>query len=122
MPLSEHEQRILEEIEKRLQEEDPRFADVVGRTTLYGHFTRRVRLGAVAFILGFVMLLLFAVSVWVAIAGFAVMLTSALVVYHQLKLMGAEELRDYGRGGGLSLTALLARLAERVRGRHPGRT
>lgn len=121
MPLSEHEQRILEEIEKRLQEEDPRFADVVGRTTLYGHLTRRVRVGAVAFAAGFVMLMLFAVSVWVAIAGFAVMLASALLVYHQLRVMGAEELREYGRGGGLSLTSLLARLAERVRGRHHGR-
>ncbi|HEX2031265.1 MAG TPA: DUF3040 domain-containing protein [Actinomycetota bacterium] len=120
MPLSEHEQRILEEIEKRLQEEDPRFADVVGRTTLYGHLTRRVRLGALAFVAGFVMLMLFAVSVWVAIAGFAVMLGSALLVYHQLRVMGADELRDYGRGGPLSLTALLARLAERVRGRHQG--
>jgi hypothetical protein len=29
MPLSEHEQRILEDIERRLQQEDPRFAQQV---------------------------------------------------------------------------------------------
>jgi hypothetical protein len=121
MPLSEHEQRILEEIEKRLEEEDPRFADVVGRTTLYSHLTRRVRWAALAFVAGFVMLMLFAVSVWVAIAGFGVMLGSALLVYHQLRLMGQDQLREYSRGGALSLTALLARMTQRLRGRQQGR-
>lgn len=121
MPLSEHEQRILEEIEKRLQQEDPRFADVVGRTSLYSHLARRIRLGAVAFVAGFVMLMLFALSVWVAVAGFGVMLASALLVYHQLRLLGQEQLREYGRGGGSSLTSMLARITERLRGRHQGR-
>jgi hypothetical protein len=121
MPLSEHEQHILEEIEKRLQEEDPRFADVVGRTSLYSHLSRRVRWAALAFFVGFVMLMLFAVSVWVAIAGFGLMLTSALLVYHQLRLMGQDQLKEYGRGGRLSLTALLARIAQRFRGRQQGR-
>lgn len=121
MPLSEHEQHILEEIEKRLQEEDPRFADVVGRTSLYSHLSRRIRLGALGFVAGFVMLLLFAISVWVAIAGFAVMVASSLLVYHQLRLLGQEQLREYGRGGGLSLTAVLVRLTERFRGRQQDR-
>ncbi len=122
MPLSEHEQRILEEIERRLQEEDPRFADVVGRSSLHTHLSRRVRLGALAFVAGFVMLMLFAVSVWVAVAGFAVMLGSALLVYNQLRVMGQDQLREYGRTGRFSLTAFLARLTERFRGRQQGRT
>ncbi|HSL68097.1 MAG TPA: DUF3040 domain-containing protein, partial [Actinomycetota bacterium] len=37
MPLSEHEQQILEEIEKRLAEEDPRLVEAVSRTSLYTH-------------------------------------------------------------------------------------
>jgi hypothetical protein len=115
MTLSDHEQRILDEIEKRLQEEDPRFADVVGRASLSTHVARRVRLGAVAFVAGFVMLMLFAVSVWVAIAGFGVMLASALLVYHQLRLLGQDQLREYGRAG--PVTGFLARMAERFRGR-----
>jgi hypothetical protein len=120
MPLSDHEQRILEEIERRLQEEDPRLADAVGRTSLYGHLVRRIRWSALAFLIGFVMLMLFALSVWVAIAGFAVMLVSALVAYQQLRLMGQEQIREYTRDR-LSLTGFLARLTERFRGSQPGR-
>ena len=121
MPLSEHEQRILEEIEKRLQEEDPRFADTVTRTSLYGHVARRIRWAVLAFVAGFVMLMLFALSVWVAILGFAVMLGSALLIYHQLRVMGQDQVREYSRGGKLSLTAFLARLSQRFRGSQPGR-
>ena len=120
MPLSDHEQRILEEIERRLQEEDPRFADAVGRTSLHGHVARRIRWSALGFVAGFVMLMLFALSVWVAIAGFAVMLVSALVIYQQLRLMGREQIREYTRDR-LSLTGFLARLTERFRGSQPGR-
>ncbi|HEX2026231.1 MAG TPA: DUF3040 domain-containing protein, partial [Actinomycetota bacterium] len=47
MPLSEHEQRILEDIERRLQQEDPRFAQQVARASLSTHLTRRVWWGAV---------------------------------------------------------------------------
>jgi Protein of unknown function (DUF3040) len=113
MPLSDHEQRILDEIERRLQEEDPRFADAVGRTSLYAHLTRRVRWAVLAFVIGFVMLMLFAISVWVAVAGFAVMLASALVIYHQLRVMGQEHGRD---ASGSRFASLLARLSERFRG------
>ena len=108
MPLSEHEQRILEDIERRLQQEDPRFAGAITRTSLTAHLVRRIRWGAAAFIAGFVMLMLFAVSVWVAIAGFAVMLLAALVVYQQLRRIGRDQMADYG-GGRLSIAALLSR-------------
>lgn len=106
MPLSEHEQRILEDIERRLQQEDPRFANAVTRTSLTGHLVRRIRWGAAAFIVGFVMLMLFALSVWVAVAGFVVMLLSALVVYQQLRRIGRGSDDASGR---LSLAALLSR-------------
>jgi hypothetical protein len=121
MPLSDHEQQILDEIERRLQEEDPRFATTVGRTSLYAHMARRIRWAVLAFLAGFVMLMLFAVSVWVAVAGFAVMLGSALLIYHQLRMMGQEQVREYSRGGRFSLTGFLARLSERFRGNQRGR-
>jgi hypothetical protein len=114
MPLSEHEQRILEDIERRLQQEDPRFAQQVAETSLHTHLTRRIRWGALAFVAGFVMLLLFIVSMWVAVAGFGVMLASALFVYHQLRRMGGEQIRAVGEGP--PLPAFLARLFQRFRG------
>ena len=43
MPLSEHEQRILAEIERRLLEEDPKFAHQVG-SSFRAHLGRRLKL------------------------------------------------------------------------------
>ena len=37
MPLNDHEQKILDEIERRLAEDDPPFVEQVGRTDLYTH-------------------------------------------------------------------------------------
>lgn len=113
-PLSPDEQRVLEEMERRLLEEDPRLARAVASLT--SHVAVRIRWGAVAFIAGFFMLMLFPISVWVAVAGFGVMLASALLIYQQLKRLGREQIRDWSRGGRFSLTAFLARLTERFRG------
>jgi uncharacterized membrane protein YgcG len=116
--LSDHEQRILEEIERQLEEEDPRLADAVSRTSLHSHLARRIRLGVVLFVAGFVMLMLFIVSVWVAIIGFGVMLAATLFVYQQARRMSAGH-RDAGGSG--SLAGLLARIADRFRGNAHGR-
>src|SRR5919206_1427221 len=119
MPLSDHEQRILEEIERRLAEEDPRLADQVANTSLYSHLARRIRWASVAFLLGFVMLLAFALSLWVAAAGFATMLLSTLLIYRYLKQMGREQVRALQQHGGrFSLAAFLARMTGRFRGPH----
>jgi hypothetical protein len=116
MPLSEHEQRILDEIERRLSEEDPRLVESVKKTSLTTHLLRRIRWGIVGFALGFALLLAFFVNLWVAITGFAVMLASALIVYHYLKRMGRDQLRSIERSAGrFSISAALARFAERLR-------
>ena len=115
MPLSEHEQRILEEIERRLAEDDPRLVESVRRTSLTTHLLRRVRWGVVAFAVGFLLLLGVIFSIWVAVAGFAVMLASALAVYYYLKRMSRDQLMAMERGGRLSVSAALARFAERMR-------
>ena len=116
MPLTPHEQRILEEIERRLAEEDPRLVQNVSKATVSAHALRRIRWGLAGFIVGFVLLLLFVASIWFALAGFALMLASGLVIYHHLRRMGRDQLRSHGeRGGHLSVTAALARLAERFR-------
>jgi hypothetical protein len=120
MPLSEHEQRILDEIERRLAEEDPRLAEAASRP-LTIHLLRRIRWSLVAFLLGFLMLMLFSISIWIAVGGFAVMVSAAMLVYHYLKQMGKDQLRQLERGGGrLSVTAALARLTERFRRPSPG--
>jgi Protein of unknown function (DUF3040) len=74
MPLSEHEQRILAEIERRLLEEDPKFAHQVGHS-FRAHLARRMKLAAFAFVVGLVVLVVgFVKYVALGVAGFVIML------------------------------------------------
>ena len=114
MPLSEHEQRILDEIERRLAEDDPKLVEQVGRTDLYTHLARRIRLAANAFVLGCVLLLLFVVSPWIAAVGFVTMIGSALLIYRYLGQLGRDQIRAMQSEGG-SFTGIIGRLASRVR-------
>lgn len=114
MPLSEHEQRILEQYERELQQ-DPGLSRRIGRTTLHSDASRRVRLAALAFFGGLVMLMLFFVTLWIAVVGFTVMLLSGLVIYHSLKRIGRDQLM--ARGGSLPFAGWMARIAQRFRGR-----
>ena len=78
MPLNEHEQRILEEIERQFYEEDPKLAETVAKTTLESVQKRWFRLAVAGFVIGLVvMLAFFTNSTALAIAGFLVMLVSA---------------------------------------------
>ena len=74
MPLSDREQKILEEIEKNLHSEDPRFAREVSGST---HTTNKsnIRLGLLIFFLGLGLLLAFFLSgaVLVGVLAFGTM-------------------------------------------------
>lgn len=58
MPLSEHEQRLLEQIERALYAEDPKFASTVRGGRLRKPTRRRRTLGVALFVLGLVLLVL----------------------------------------------------------------
>lgn len=78
MPLDEREQRILDEIEKRLYEEDPKFEERVRKVTQGSRGRALFRLAVVTFVLGLVvMLTTFTTSPYLAGAGFVVMVASA---------------------------------------------
>ena len=78
MSLNEHEQKILEEIERQFYEEDPKLAETVANTTLESVQRRWHRLALGGFLIGLVvMLAFFTASTALAIAGFLVMLVSA---------------------------------------------
>ncbi|MGZ8578423.1 MAG: DUF3040 domain-containing protein [Actinomycetota bacterium] len=115
MPLNDHEQKILEEIERRLAEEDPNFVEQVGRTDLYTHLARRIRLATLAFVVGIIMLLFFVVSVWIAAAGFVVMVVSAVMIYRYLGQLGRDQVRAMQDEGAFSFTGLIGRIAARFR-------
>ena len=80
VPLSEHEQRQLEQIEQSLYADYPRFAHAVRAADPRVHYKRRVVEAAFGFLLGIGMLLGGVVStyIWIGVAGFVVMLASAM--------------------------------------------
>lgn len=100
MPLSDHEQRLLEQIERALYAEDPKFATTVRSTDLKRHYKRRVIKGAVLFALGMAVLLGGTVSkvIPVGVAGFLLMVGGALVAVAGWKrLTGSPESALTGR-------------------------
>ena len=80
MPLSEHEQRQLEQIEQALRAGDPRFADAVQAADPRVHYKRRIIAAALGFLAGAGLLLTGIVIniIPVAVAGFAAMLAGSL--------------------------------------------
>ena len=80
MPLSEHEQRQLEQIEQALYAEHPRFARAVRANDPRVHYRRRVVYAAIGFLIG-VGLLVAGVATkepWMGVAGFVVMLLCSM--------------------------------------------
>jgi Protein of unknown function (DUF3040) len=80
VPLSEHEQRQLEQIEQALRAGDPRFVDAVQAADPRVHYKRRVTVAALGFLVGVGLLLAGVVIniIPIAVAGFAVMLACSL--------------------------------------------
>jgi hypothetical protein len=90
VPLSEHEQRLLDQIERALYQEDPKFASTVRQTDLRTHMKRRLVKAALVLALGFALLLTgVVVQQWlVGIAGFGVMVLALLLAMSAWKRLG----------------------------------
>ncbi|MCW2669286.1 MAG: hypothetical protein JWO27_1183 [Frankiales bacterium] len=96
MPLSEHEQRLLDQIERALYAEDPKFATTVRSTDLRTHMRRRIIRMVVLFVIGFVMMLVGVIVrvIPVSVIGFGVALLAMLLGANAYKRMnGGPALR-----------------------------
>jgi hypothetical protein len=133
MPLSEHEQRILAEIERRLLEEDPKFAHQVG-SSFRAHLARRLKLAVAGFVLGLVVVVSgpFLQNVAVGVAGFVIMLASVFLFVRTMRRRAtverpvagaasgstpASQRRGGGTKGGGGLDAWWGRMTDRWRSR-----
>ena len=97
MPLSEHEQRLLDQIERALYAEDPKFATTVRSTDLRSHMRRRIIRMSVLFGIGFIAMLVGVIvqTVWISVAGFLVALTAMVFGASAYKRMnGGPPLRS----------------------------
>ena len=94
MPLSEHEQKVLAELEESLSKQDPRFAKNVRETNVYSHGGRRVA----GFIAGLLILVLFfSQSTLLGLVGVALMFVSAVVIERNARLLGRASWQDITR-------------------------
>ncbi|WP_327041530.1 DUF3040 domain-containing protein [Micromonospora ureilytica] len=131
MPLSEHEQRLFEQIERSLAE-DPKFASAVRASDPRFHARRRLLVAAGVIIAGLALLVYGAVikTPPLAVAGFVVMLASAAfaVQSHRraqspdLHVVGGTTSRRRPRGGSRSgrRSSILDRMEDRWRQRPEG--
>ena len=125
MPLSDHEQRLLEQIERALYADDPKFASSVRASDLRKHYRRRLMRSAVGFVIGLAILVAGLVTqvfyLAVGVAGFLVMFLSALFgVSAWRRLAGARP----GRAAApqqLPRMSVIERIEERWRRRRDER-
>ena len=125
MPLSEHEQRQLEQIEQALYADYPRFANAVRASDPRVHYKRRVIQAALGFLLGVGMLVAGVVTkyIWIGVAGFVVMLACSMWALTSYRHMaGVTTARGPAkpkerRSGRATGTGMMERLEERWRRR-----
>ena len=114
MPLSEHEQRQLEQIEQALYREDRRLARLVRSSDPRVHYRRRVAEALVGLALGAAMIaagIVLAV-IGLAVAGFVVLLLCGIWALNSWRQMATVALgaAQGGAGGQAPLAPLAARV------------
>lgn len=91
MPLSEEEQRLLEQMEQALSTEDPKFASTLRGAALRSRSRRRAGLAAAGFLVGVALLMTGAVLqvTAVAVVGFLAMVATAYAFVSQWRRSSA---------------------------------
>jgi hypothetical protein len=123
MPLSEHEQRLLDQIERALYAEDPKFVSTVRGSRLRKPTRRRRLQGVAVFALGLVLLVVGVAvrALWIAdnfpvlsVIGFLVMLTGAVMA---VTSVGAKGQQASGKRAEQDKSRFTGRMEERFRRR-----
>ncbi|WP_124109587.1 DUF3040 domain-containing protein [Kocuria rhizophila] len=103
MPLSEHEQQLLAQLEKQLHEDDPRFASSMHTETVRGRGSmRNVVLGVVLAVVGLGVLLAGVSTqlIVVGVLGFVIMAGGTYVATLRTKAPAGEASSTAGTPGG----------------------
>jgi hypothetical protein len=125
MPLSEHEQRLLDQIERALYAEDPKFASTVRGAKLRRPSRRRRIQGIALFAVGVALLVtgvmlpkLAGIPV-VSVVGFLLMFFGVLITLTTLRRgdQGAEEPDEEGSRPSRSRSSFSQKMEERFRRR-----
>ncbi|MGH3915416.1 MAG: DUF3040 domain-containing protein [Pseudonocardiaceae bacterium] len=131
MPLSEHEQRLLDQIERALYAEDPKFASNVRGARMRSPSRRRRLQGIALFVLGLVLLVVGVMLPLrpagipvVSVLGFLVMFAGAVVAIfarNQGREVGEDGKSPGNSSSGGSRSTLAQRMEDRFRRRFEDR-
>ncbi|MDT0435295.1 MULTISPECIES: DUF3040 domain-containing protein [Streptomyces] len=120
MPLSEHEQRMLEQMERALYAEDPKFASALEGSGLRTYTRRRVYQAVAGFLVGIALLMagMVAKQVWLSVVGFLVMLGCAVLAvtgWRKAPKPGEQPANGapQARGQGRQRRSMMDRIEER---------
>jgi hypothetical protein len=127
VPLSEEEQRLLEQMEVALSAEDPKFASALRGAKSRAHCRRMAIAGSFGFLVG-VGLLLWGVMIpitLVSVAGFVVMLAGSWLAVTNFRRLVTQDLPDNvvpldGGKRGPSTSGFMNRMEDRWRRRRDG--
>jgi len=119
VPLNEHEERILHEIEQGFYAHDPESARRIESTTLDAYLARNCRWAAVGFVVGLIILLAAFASSWiVGVFGFVIMLASAVMLIQNLRKIGRRGIEELRQSiGSRSLPDVIEDATRRLRRR-----
>ncbi|RKO27763.1 DUF3040 domain-containing protein [Pseudarthrobacter phenanthrenivorans] len=115
MPLSEHEQKLLEQLEKQLHEDDPKFANSMGSDPGRSWSTRHVVIGVLGALAG-VFLLLVGVTlqnIFVGVLGFVVMGGGVYYATMRSSAAAVKPGSKAGRKPGKQRSSFMSNLEER---------
>lgn len=88
MPLSEHELKVLAELEHSLFEQDPRLVEVMSAGDSMSWWKRRTLWGVTGFLVGTIVLVAyFTVSLWLGLVGIAVMGAFTFVIERNVRFL-----------------------------------
>ncbi len=89
MPLSEDEQRILQQIEQNFYENDPEFAREVGETTLLRHAWRNIKWALFGVVVGVgVLVVALSVHYLLAFVGFLIVFGCTIIIERNASKLG----------------------------------
>ncbi len=122
MPLSEHEQRLFDEIESALYADDPKFANVVRKGRVRWRVRRAMALAVAGVLvgLGLVLVGLLTTIVAISVAGFVVLVLGCVVAVQSARHRGSQAAgpaASGARGSSRRDSGLRARMEDRVRRR-----
>ena len=118
MPLSEHEQRLLEQMERALYAEDPKFATSLRSGPSARASRGRAAMGVLILIVGVAMLMggVIVPLIALGVAGFVVMVVGATLAYSGLRARPASETADTETAAPSDQSAQQGRAAKQQQG------